>query len=256
MYDAAVRDEIPALYSRLPRRIQAIVIDAAVLTGVLFIAVTLGAWMPSEVASRWVVRLGLLNLFCYEPLLTAYAGGTLGHRALNLRVVDDGTGGNLPLSRALLRWVGKSLLGWLSFVSMAATRRHQALHDLLSASTVQVRDAARAEPFHYALERTEPVGQQSGSGLFRRSLLGLGYSVVLFVLFAFVSVPVASDACLTFNTCSPSESAWLNFLTLAWMCATMTVLYLSLRGRMPGARAHSVRSLPGSPGGEPAAEPD
>lgn len=235
MSEASHPEATTGLYSRLPRRIQAAALDAAVVVGVLFAAIMVGAAIPSEAASRWVARLGMLNLLCYEPLLTAYAGGTLGHRMLNLRVVDERTGGNLPLRRALLRWAGKCMFGWLSFVSMAATRRHQALHDLLSASTVQVRDPARAEPIHYALERNESQ-ERGGPGVLRRLFVSAAYAAALFVLVGLLSVAVASDACLMSYACSPGENALLDSLTLGWLCATVGLLYLGLRGRLFGAR--------------------
>lgn len=227
-----------ALYSRLPRRIQAIAIDAAVLAGVLFVAVMIGSSLPAEGAARWVVRLGLLVVLCYETLMTAYAGGTLGHRALNLRVVDDRTGGNLPLPRAFLRWAGKSLFGVLSFLSMAVTRRHQAVHDMLSASTVQLRDPSLAEPVHYVYEREEEDEEWSGPGALRRIAVGIAYAAVIFVAYVILTITTLSGDCLLENVCTSGEDTWMNVLALLWIGATGAVLVLAWRGRLFGARAY------------------
>jgi hypothetical protein len=75
---------------------------------------------------------------------------------LNLRVVDDNTGGNPGLMKALGRFLIKGLLGVASFVSMSLARRHQALHDMMTRSTVQVRDPSKAAPHHYVLDREPP----------------------------------------------------------------------------------------------------
>ena len=52
-----------------------------------------------------------------------------------MRVVDD-RGGNVSFIKALARMIIKSLLSWYSFLAMAMTSRHQAVHDLLPRSTV------------------------------------------------------------------------------------------------------------------------
>ena len=74
----------------------------------------------------------------------ALTGSTVGHYLCNLRVVDNKTGGNINFFKAVLRTLLKAVLGWLSFVTMATTRRHQAIHDLATNSTVQIRNAAQA----------------------------------------------------------------------------------------------------------------
>ena len=72
-----------------------------------------------------------------------------------MRVVDDRTGGNVHFLKAVARLIIKTLLGWLSFLAMATTRRHQALHDLWTESTVQIREVERAERHHYAEARSQ-----------------------------------------------------------------------------------------------------
>jgi hypothetical protein len=84
----------------------------------------------------------------YEPLLVAWRGGTIGHFATNLRVVGP-AGGNPSFARAFARYVVKTALGLPSFISMTLTRRHQAVHDVLTRTTVQIRDSSRARPGDY-----------------------------------------------------------------------------------------------------------
>ena len=88
----------------------------------------------------------MVVLVLYEPILVSRMGGTLGHYFTNLRVVDDRSGGNIGFARACARVVIKGVLGLYSFVILAATRRNQAVHDLLTRSTVQIRDPAKALP--------------------------------------------------------------------------------------------------------------
>jgi hypothetical protein len=76
------------------------------------------------------------------------AGGTIGHYLCNVWVVDD-RGGNVSFIKAFGRMIIKSLLGWYSFLAMVMTSRHQAVHDLLTRSTVQMRDLTKSKPYHF-----------------------------------------------------------------------------------------------------------
>ena len=145
------------LYARFSRRMRGIVIDWIIAMVVLFGAVMLASASGNSAVSRTLGYLVIAFLLLYEPVLVTLTGGTVGHWASNLRVVDDRTGGNVSFAKALARLVIKAVLSWYSFVILAATRRNQAVHDLLTRSTVQIRDAAKARPGQYVTERTEPV---------------------------------------------------------------------------------------------------
>jgi uncharacterized RDD family membrane protein YckC len=88
-------------------------------------------------------------LILYEPIMVWGYSATIGHRVTNLRVIDEGSGGNPGLLKSLARFAIKTLLGLVSFLTMALTRRYQAVHDLLTHTTVQIRDLALAAPDDY-----------------------------------------------------------------------------------------------------------
>ena len=111
-----------------------------------------------SVAASWLL---------YEPVLVSVIGGTVGHYVCNLRVVDNKTGGNINFFKAVVRTVLKAALGWLSFVTMGTTRRHQAIHDLVTRSTVQSATRAKAGAHHYGVEQTELSGAGMPSGIRR-----------------------------------------------------------------------------------------
>jgi uncharacterized RDD family membrane protein YckC len=149
---AAGAPEPTALYSTFPRRLNALSVDSVVLIGVsiaVFMAAPLLENMPT---GRVALDLGWwIGLLLYEPLLVWRWGGTIGHRAFNLRVVDNATGGNVSFLTALGRYAGKMFLGFVSFFSMGFTRRRQAIHDYITDSSVRIHDAARALPHHYTV---------------------------------------------------------------------------------------------------------
>lgn len=148
----------PALYATFPRRLNALSADAVIL--ILF-SIGVFVILPDGV-ERAAIRLSLAFvwwavLLFYEPAMVTWFGGTLGHRLLNLRVVDDKSGTNPTFSKALGRLVVKGVLGIFSFLSMSFSRRHQALHDMATGTTVQVRDPAKAARHHYVTMGTKVV---------------------------------------------------------------------------------------------------
>src|SRR3954451_16057883 len=160
-------------YARFLPRLSALFIDAIVLSvvmfGALLVAVVIRSGNIARVLGFTVVGVWLL----YEPLLVSFAGGTIGHRRTNLRVVDDRTGTNIGLLKSFGRTVIKGALGSVSFATMLTTRRSQAIHDLLTRSTVQVRDQAFAGPRLYIRERQEFAKDLLPSRTRRMLVIGL-----------------------------------------------------------------------------------
>jgi uncharacterized RDD family membrane protein YckC len=142
-------------YARFSRRLRAMLIDWILALTVLYGALLLATTASNDDFSRGLGILVVVTLVLYEPILVSRMGSTLGHYFTNLRVVDDRDGGNIGFARAFARSIIKTVLGLYSFVILAATRRNQALHDLLTRSTVQIRDPAKASAGQYIAERTE-----------------------------------------------------------------------------------------------------
>jgi uncharacterized RDD family membrane protein YckC len=142
------------LYANFPRRLNAISVDTVVLVVFSVFVFTLASYIERvDVARITLVIAWWAVLLLYEPVLVWRLGGTVGHRAMNLRVVDNRTEGNVSLFKALARFVIKGLLGTFSFLTMNFSRRHQALHDIVTKSSVRIRDATKARPEHYTLGR-------------------------------------------------------------------------------------------------------
>jgi uncharacterized RDD family membrane protein YckC len=230
-------------YARFNRRLRAFLIDwiiaLALFFGGMFVAVSSG----SDAVSRALGIAIIAALVLYEPVLVSSMGGTLGHIAANLRVVDQSHGGNLGFARALGRFVVKSLLGWYSFLVMTATRRNQAVHDLLTRSTVRIRDPAKARPHHYITERTDFQSPGMPSRL-RRAAVICCYLMLAFVVFSVVlavasAAGALSDRCLHDNGCPGEQGLLLAAFVLIWIAASTACIGLGWRGRLPGARRRS-----------------
>jgi RDD family protein len=226
-------------YGRFLRRVQAAFIDAIVImlaiVGAVFIAVTLN----SDHLARTLGFSIAIGWLLYEPLLVALTGSTVGHYLCNLRVVDNKTGGNINFFKAVARTVLKAVLGWLSFVTMATTRRHQAIHDLAIKSTVQIRNLAQASPHHYRAEQTELTSAAMPSRGRRLAVIAL-YLIAVGLIFVFGTEYAAnlllSPACVSDERCTKGEEAVLGGFALTWLAASAVFIVLGWRGKLIGAR--------------------
>jgi uncharacterized RDD family membrane protein YckC len=225
-------------YGRFLRRFQAAIIDVIVILVAIFAAVFIAITLNSENLARTLGFSIAIGWLLYEPLLVALTGSTVGHYLCNLRVVDNKTGGNINFFKAVLRTLLKAVLGWLSFVTMATTLRHQAIHDLATNSTVQIRNAAQASPHHYSHEQTELSSPTMPSGGRRLLVTALYVAAVtaVFVAFGLAIEDRFSPACLNDDRCTRGEELFLTGMSLAWIAAGVVVIVLGWRGRLPGAR--------------------
>ena len=232
-------------YARFSRRLRAMLIDWIITLIVMFGAVWLAVSVGNDSLSRGLGILAVVVLVLYEPILVSRMGGTLGHLFTNLRVVDDRNGGNIGFARACARVVIKGVLGLYSFVTLAATRRNQAVHDLLTRSTVQIRDPAKALPGQYIAERTEfaAAGLPSRS---RRIVVTCAYLLLMAALYLFVVgrivAPAAiSNACLEGDFCSGGERILSLFIGAGLLGLCAVCITLGWRGRLAGARGTLAR---------------
>jgi uncharacterized RDD family membrane protein YckC len=141
-----------ALYANFPGRLNAMSADLVALVVFSVVIFTLNSALQSLDGFRIIlVIIWWLTLIFYEPLFVWLGGGTLGHRVMNLQVVDNRTGGRVSLPKALGRYLIKAVLGVFSFFTMSFSRRHQAIHDLVTNSSVRIRNPAKARPHQYTV---------------------------------------------------------------------------------------------------------
>jgi uncharacterized RDD family membrane protein YckC len=225
-------------YARFSRRLRGMVLDWIIALAVIYGAVLIAITVRDDDLSRALGILVAILLLLYEPVLVSFTGGTLGHSLTNLRVVDERTGGNVSFAKACARVAIKGLLGLYSFVVLAATRRNQAVHDLLTRSTVQIRDPAKAAPHQYITERSEPADANVPSR-WRRVAVICVYLTLVFVVFMTVLGGVRgllSPGCINNNFCSAGERAIGLAAPLTLLALTALVIALGWQGRLYGAR--------------------
>ena len=228
-----------AAYGRLSGRAKAILIDAAITGVVLVLLVIVGSAtedIPGSGRAFLVLTFGWLLL--YEPLQVWWSGSTIGHRSANLRVVSDKTGSSPSFPVAFARFLIKGILGLPSFVSMLFTRRYQAIHDLMTGTTVQVRDLSIAREDDYLLERTpDQVEIAIPASRTRRVLVTLLYIVGAYALSGLLSMALVRTECLSRGECSTTDRANSSFVTFLFLAAAIVIAVQGLRGRLRGARS-------------------
>jgi uncharacterized RDD family membrane protein YckC len=230
-------------YARFSRRLRAMLFDWIIALIVIYGAVLLATSVGSDNFSRALGVLVIVALLLYEPILVSRIGGTLGHYFNNLRVVDEDDGGNISFPKACARAVIKGVLGLYSFVILAVTSRNQAVHDLLTGSTVQIRDPAKALSSQYMIERTELAATDMPSPR-RRLAVICGYLlltaiVYLLVTRGIIAAGLITDGCIDRNVCSASDRILSLNLGLALLAAGAACITLGWRGRLIGARGTS-----------------
>ena len=144
-------------YPRLIRRIQAAIIDGAILSIAFFTAGMIIA--PYEIHGGLKASFVALLLIIMEPGLVSITGGTIGHHLRGIRIQDYKHGTNLNIFRATIRFLVKILFGLLSFVFILATKRYQAFHDMISGSVVVLRDSAKVPEYEAVSERKSGAGK-------------------------------------------------------------------------------------------------
>lgn len=224
------------LFARFPRRLLALCVDLGLFVGGTFI-VSLGVEIvPIQSIGAVLVGVLIAGVILYEPLLVSITGGTIGHHALNLRVARDDGQGNLRFLQALIRMWLKGFLGIISFFFMGLTRRHQALHDLATSSSVQIKHPENARSSHYVVERTTSPGEVGVSRL-RRVFVILVWGFASFIVMSFATISVLSDACALNDLCTEGEELASAAIALMWFLCLGAILVFGWRGQLLGARA-------------------
>jgi hypothetical protein len=153
-------------------------------------------------------------------------------------VIDVRTGQWPTFARAFVRSLIKLLLGGLSFFTMELTRRHQAVHDMLTHTTVQV--AESAELVEFRVERVDEPDVVMPSW-FRRLAVILLYLVAVLFVYAVSLNLVDTARCIRYDDgraagCSAGTQVLVQALSWGWFALSVTVIIVGWKGLLLGAR--------------------
>ncbi len=227
-------------YPRFSRRLQALMIDSVV--------VGVAAMLTLVISSKFGLKGGysaasaVLAIFALEPWLVAFTGGTLGHHIAGIRVANRGTGKNINIFAAVIRFLAKIVLGTLSLVSIFVTKQHQAIHDQLVGSVVVLKNVSAMLPHEVLAERVvEEEGYKYPSKI-RRIIALLIYNVASIVVLGLASTVFVSDGCALQGFCSQLERALSGALSVLWLIFFVGSVVLCWRAQILGCRKRVVQN--------------
>lgn len=123
-------------YPTLLKRIQAVFIDLLLILAVFTLTSTIINAI-GDIATAVKIAVFMSCVILYEPAFVAFTGGTLGHKAMGMRIKKhDKPEENISILSAIMRVIVKSFLGWVSFLTVTLTSEKRALHDMASGSIV------------------------------------------------------------------------------------------------------------------------
>ncbi len=124
--------EYPGLY----QRIVAVFVDSIILTIFVIITVDIFSYFETVTSVAKVIAF-ILIFFLYDPILTSFFAGTIGHKATGIRVKQaNNPNKNIYFHIALIRYLIKASLGWISLLTVIGNSKKQAIHDLIVNSVV------------------------------------------------------------------------------------------------------------------------
>ena len=221
-------------YPRFSRRVAAVVVDSMIYM-VLFIALAV-ALGRVDMHGGIKVAVMVAVYIILEPVLVSITGGTLGQHWRGLRVQHAETGGFLSLPRAVLRFIVKSILGLYSLLLILLTKRHQAVHDMVSGSVVVLRDPDTFEQADALEERdTHEHGYDYPSVLARLACI-IAYQLAWLVIVAIMLYAVLTESCLFYENCSQVDNTANLVVSLIWFAVFGAIIVFGWRGRLWGAR--------------------
>ncbi|WP_339701833.1 RDD family protein [uncultured Marixanthomonas sp.] len=123
-------------YATLPDRIKAAFIDAVILIAMMYGASELFSLFES-VPDYLRIMVFAFIFILYDPIFISTFGGTIGHLYNNILVKrDTNPSKNILFPHAVLRFIFKFLLGWISLLTTTGNEKRKAIHDYIANSIV------------------------------------------------------------------------------------------------------------------------
>ncbi len=124
-------------YAGIFPRVKAVSIDGIVI--IIFLIIITDIFSLFDQVPNWTRMLAFVLIFgLYEPLMISFFGATIGHKITNLKVQNLDNKGNLSFVQALIRYLIKFFLGWISLLTIASNDKKQAIHDQVVHSVVLI----------------------------------------------------------------------------------------------------------------------
>lgn len=124
------------IYPRVFDRIKAAFIDAVFIILLTISISNIFALFDSVNENARMISF-IFVFILYEPLFISIFGSSFGHMFIGLSVKRvDNPNKNIQFHKALIRFFTKSLLGWISLLTVNSNNKRRAIHDYAANSVV------------------------------------------------------------------------------------------------------------------------
>ena len=116
-------------------RVKATIIDSFIMILLLLGATDVFSNIENVPDYAKIITFSCIFLL-YDPLMISFMGATIGHRINKIKVQRFDNGKKINIALALIRFVIKALLGWVSLITISSNEKKQAIHDAIVNSIV------------------------------------------------------------------------------------------------------------------------
>ena len=116
-------------YPSIFYRVKATMIDSIILILLMLAATDIFSNIET-VPTYTKVTTFICIILLYDPFMIAFFGATIGHRMNKLKVQRFDNGNKINIGLAILRFLIKSILGWISLITISSYKNKQAIHDI------------------------------------------------------------------------------------------------------------------------------
>jgi uncharacterized RDD family membrane protein YckC len=123
-------------YPGIFERVKAAIIDSIALVIFMIVITDIFSFFDSVSNSARIIAF-IFIFILYDPILTSFFGGTLGHKVIGLRVkMEKDERKNIFFHLAIVRFIIKISLGWISLITISQNNKRKALHVKITGSLV------------------------------------------------------------------------------------------------------------------------
>ncbi len=117
-------------------RVKAVLADTVVIITFMFIVTYAFSAFEYVPDTARIIAFVFIFVF-YDPLFTSVFGGTIGHFLIGIRVKrENDEMKNILFPFAIIRFLAKVSLGWISLLTVMGSKKRKAMHDKLVGSVV------------------------------------------------------------------------------------------------------------------------
>ncbi len=229
-------------YPRLLRRIRAALIDSVIIS-----VIVLSWWLmlPLLEGLPPLARLAypVVAILAVEPVMVSFTGGSPGHHIMGVAIHDAQNRRRIGIIRALLRFVTRTMLGWLSLILVLITKKHQALHDLICRTNVILLHPDNLPDREKLVERVTEDPQFKYPSKIRRTFVIVIYIVLILVLVSVISAVSLSESCLWANQCNQLDAIIALILNGGFVFGVGSSIVLGWQARLIGCSRRRIESV-------------